>query len=131
MAGDHTTALTKKTLYRGNDTPWKFTYSEDGATTDITGYTFTLTVDTLENPTDPSATQQFQITNTSVDDANALVEFRPSVVNMTLDAGTYFFAIDIQGVATDRRTNHVGNMMPFTICQIQASGRQHFVRPNA
>ena len=91
---DFTTTL-NKSLYRGNTTPWKFVYKEDGVVFDITGATMTLTVDSLENPEDPSATAEFQITATLTDAANGAFEFRPSVANMTLDAGTYFYEVSM------------------------------------
>lgn len=97
---DFTTPI-NKSLYRGNTTPWKFIYKEDGVAADITGYTFTLTVDTEENPEDPSATQVFEIAGVITSAADGEFEFRPSTANMTLDAGTYYYEVNVNDGSYD------------------------------
>lgn len=61
----------------------------------ITGYTFLLTVDSLQNPTD-EVTKEFQVAGAISDAATGVFSFSPSALNSDL-TGPYYY--DVQ--ATD------------------------------
>ena len=59
------------------------------AVVNITGYSFKLTVDTLENPTD-SATQVYQLTGSITDAPNGVVQFAPTALQADQRGDLYF-----------------------------------------
>lgn len=76
--------------FRGDTKPFKLTVTV--ASGDISGWTFTMSVDSRKNPDDGS-TQVFQLAGVIVDAPNGLVEFRPSVANTDL-VGTYYYDME-------------------------------------
>ena len=84
------------------------TYAEEkeviSATTglpmNISGYSFLLTVDPAEKPTD-DANNVFQVTGVITDATNGLVEFAPSPAQADRYPGVYFY--DIQMTDGDGR----------------------------
>lgn len=76
------------TRVRTSEEPEEFTIYSAGAALDITGATFTLTV----NPSqDGSEDDSFSISGSITDAANGVVQFTPSTSNAALAAGTYYY----------------------------------------
>lgn len=82
--------------YRGDTAVDSFTVKDaDGVAINVTGYTFTLTVDERRNPTNAS-TQVVQIEATLVDAPNGEIEF-PWTANQANQApGTYYYDIQME-----------------------------------
>lgn len=70
---------------------------------DITGCTFSLTVDERENPDDLS-TQMFVVSGTIIDAVNGKVEFAPTSTNTGIDPKTYFYDIEMVSASSRKRT---------------------------
>lgn len=69
---------------------------------DITGYTFTLTLDSRQNPTDET-TKLYQLTGTIIDGPSGRVEFAPSAVQADR-VGDFFYDVQMVDGATRKRT---------------------------
>lgn len=78
---------------RGDTTAILFEVRSGGSPVNISGATFTLTVDSQSAPDDPSTTAQFTITGSIEDAPNGLVSFTPNSSQADLAAGTYYYDI--------------------------------------
>ena len=98
------TSETRIVFYRGDSYSKEFTITDEdtGLPIDINGYTFTMSVDTRENPTDDS-TQIFFVAGLITDASEGKVAFTPSSTDNNQTAQTYYY--DIQMVTgTNIRT---------------------------
>jgi hypothetical protein len=76
----------------------------DGSTPEtISGWSFLMTVDTLEDPPDAS-TKLFQVVGVVTDLALAYVGFAPTTANTDLKARRYFYDIQAIDGASRKRT---------------------------
>lgn len=91
-------------ISRGDTTPFTFTMLEADGTTpvNITGFTYLLTVDPLEEPTDALG-NLFQLTGTVTDGPNGIVQFQLSVTQAN-NLGEFFFDLQQTDGAGDIRT---------------------------
>jgi len=93
--------------YRGDSPTFTFVLKDSaGVVVDITGYVFTMTVDTLEEPldvTDPSATEVFTNTGTSATPASGEWTHQPTALNTALTPGEYFYDVSV-AVGTQKIT---------------------------
>lgn len=74
-----------------------------GTAIDITGYTFTMTVDPERYPA-TAANNLFSLTGVITDAANGLVEFAPSAVQADQTPGRYWYDIQMTDAAGKIRT---------------------------
>ena len=74
-----------------------------GTVIDITGYSFTLTVDPQKNPTDDS-NNLFQLAGNITDGPNGAVEFAPSAVQADQEPGTYYYDLQMTDLSGAIRT---------------------------
>jgi len=82
--------------YRGDTAVDSFTVKDaDGVALNVTGYTFTLTVDERLNPTNES-TQIAQIEATLVDAAAGEIEFPWTEEDADQAPGTYYYDIQME-----------------------------------
>lgn len=83
---------------RGDTKPFVFRFWEDkaaGITLDITGFTFTLTVDSKKDPLDDTS-KLFSLTGVIVGEAvDGKVKFEPSAANMDQPPNTYYYDLQI------------------------------------
>jgi hypothetical protein len=83
--------------YRGDSPVFGFTLNDSSGTPiNVTGYTFEMTVDTLEDPpetSDPSSTEVFQVTGTIVDGPNGRFSFQPTSINTNQTPAEYFYDV--------------------------------------
>jgi hypothetical protein len=89
---------TEITFYRGDSYPkvMAITDSITKLAVDITGYTFTMTIDTLKNPPDDT-TKVFVVDGAITDAAGGLVSFTPTSVDNDQDPKSYYY--DVQMVS--------------------------------
>ena len=98
------TSETQIIFYRGDSYSKEFeiTDEETGFAIDINGYTFTMSVDSRENP-DSEDTQLFFLTGLITDASEGKVAFTPTSENNNQPPKTYFY--DVQMVTgTNIRT---------------------------
>lgn len=76
---------------------------DTGLATDISGYSFLLSVDTRQNPPD-TTTQQFQIAGSITDAVGGKVEFQPSVGQADQVPGVYWYDIQVTNASGDIET---------------------------
>jgi hypothetical protein len=81
------------TTYRGDTTPVQRTIKIGGVATDITGWSFVLTVNWEANPTD-TTNQIGTVAGTITDAPGGEVEFEPTE-DMTATVGTFYYDIQI------------------------------------
>lgn len=74
-----------------------------GAVEDITGYTFTLTVDPSPSPS-TAATNLFSVVGVVTDAANGRVEFQPTETNTDLSPSVYFYDVQMVTTAPSKRS---------------------------
>lgn len=93
------------TYKRGDSFPSLFQIvAADGVTPlDITGWSFTLTVDTQRNPPDAS-TNLFSVVGNITDAVNGRVQFAPSTTNTDQPPAKYWYDIQQIDGAGRRRT---------------------------
>lgn len=88
----------KQVYTRGDTDPVQFRLTDkDGAAIDITGYTFRLSVDTVENPADtnrPTATEVFAVNGTITDGPNGRFEFPMTTTESNQAPGTYYYDVE-------------------------------------
>ena len=91
-------------ISRGDTTPWTFTFfKDDGITPEpITGFTYLLTVDPLEEPPDALG-NLFQLVGTVIDGPNGVVQFRLTALQAD-NLGDFFFDLEQTDGAGDIRT---------------------------
>ena len=75
-------------------------FSISGVTPDISGFTFTLTVNKKKNPTGTSD-QLFTLTGTK-DVPNSKVEFKPATTDTDLAPGDYYYDIQMNDASTKK-----------------------------
>lgn len=77
---------------RGDTEPWTFTIKDKTTDTaiDITGFSFLLTVDPSDEPTD-AVNNLFQLTGTITDGPGGIVQFVMSATNADQTPAEYFF----------------------------------------
>lgn len=80
---------------------------DTGLPIDITGWTFLLTVDPSNEPTD-SANNIMQITGVITDAAGGVVEFAPSALQADSAPGAYWFDIEYTDATSRKRTIETG-----------------------
>ena len=82
--------------YRGDTAADEFRIRNEstGAALDISGYTFVLTVSTLENPPDSTA-ELYSIVGAITDAANGVVEFAPSAAQADQKPTTYYYDVQM------------------------------------
>ncbi len=91
-------------ISRGDTTPWTFTIQDStGAAIDISGFSYLLTVDPNEEPTD-AVNNLFQLTGTLTDPTNGVVEFELSAVEADQTPAEYFFDLQQTDGASKVRT---------------------------
>ena len=78
------------------------TSSSTGLPVNITGYSFLLTVDTRQNPTDET-TQVYQLTGAIISGVNGRVEFAPSDAQAD-HVGDYYYDVQMLDGAGRKRT---------------------------
>lgn len=77
------------------------TVTSGGSALDITGYTFTLTVNASDDPADDTGAL-FQISGTVVDGVNGRVDFQPTTVNLDQIPDRYNYDIQMVGGGSTR-----------------------------
>lgn len=80
---------------------------ETGLAIDITGWTFLLTVDPSDVPTD-ALNNVMQISGVITDAAAGVVEFAPSALQADSTPGAYWFDIEYTDVLSRKRTIETG-----------------------
>lgn len=89
--------------YRGDTWPIRMTVLEDDQPMDITGCSFTLTVDSKKSPTD-DATNLFQLTGTiEGDPVDGIVIFEPSE-NDVDRVGKFYYDLQVEDTSSKKRT---------------------------
>jgi len=94
---------------RGDNDPKGFTIKDSaGVAIDVTGFTFTMTVNSAKDP-DPVGppivgVEQFTIVGTLVDAVNGRISFSPLVAETDIPASTYFYDIEQTDVASKIKT---------------------------
>lgn len=78
------------------------TSSSTGLPINITGYSFLLTVDTKQYPTDET-TQVYQVVGTIISGVNGRVEFAPSAMQAD-NVGDYYYDVQMLDGAGRKRT---------------------------
>lgn len=87
--------MTDLTRKRGDSYADEVTITDaSGVVLDITGYSFTLTVDPSPAPAD-NTTKLFDVAGVILDAANGLVEFAPSAVQTDQTPGRYYYDIQM------------------------------------
>lgn len=80
-------------IHHGDENPWTITlHGSNKEPLDVTGYTFLLNVDTLENPPD-ATTQVFSLTGTVTNGPAGVVEFELDDVQSATDLGRYYYVL--------------------------------------
>lgn len=96
--------MTDITRYRGDTAADEVTIkNSSGVVVDITGFTFIMSVNTLENP--PDATSElYSVTGTVTVPAAGQVEFVPSALNADQYPATYYYDIQMLDAALRIKT---------------------------
>lgn len=91
------------TRRRGDTFPVQITINDSaGDPVDVTGATFTLTVNAEESP-DTGGSEEFTLAGVITDAPGGVVEFRPTVANVDL-VGRYYFDVEMVDVSAYVRT---------------------------
>jgi hypothetical protein len=91
--------MTDITRYRGDTAADEITVQNSaGAAVDITGFTFVMTVSTIENPPD-NTSELYSITGTITAPASGQVEFVPTTLNADQKPSTYYYDIQMTDTA--------------------------------
>ena len=89
---------------RGDTYPFIFTVNDSaGSPIDITGYSFLLTVDPEESPTD-ATNNLFQLTGSIVSGPAGTVEFSLTALQADQEPAGYYYDLQMTDTATDIRT---------------------------
>lgn len=86
---------------RGDSPVIPITVTSNGAALDVTGYTFTLTVNASDDPADDTGAL-FQIAGTVVDGPAGRVDFQPSVADLTQTPDVYNYDVQMVGGGSTR-----------------------------
>ena len=93
---------------RGDTAADVFTLTDSaGAALNITGFSFLLSVSSLENPPD-STNQLYQLTGAIIDATGGIVEFTPSAANADQDPEVYFYDVQMTDGASRIKTIEKG-----------------------
>lgn len=95
--------MTSITRYRGDTAPDQFTVTQDGAAVNITGYSFKLTVNSDEDPTD-ATNQKFSLTGTVTSGVDGYVEFAPTALEADQAPGVYYYDVQMTDGSGNIRT---------------------------
>lgn len=97
--------MTDITRKRGDTYADEFTIKSaaTGLPLNITGYTFTLTVDPSKEPADATS-NLYALTGTILDAANGRVEFAPTALQADQPIGTYYYDVQMVDGAGRKRT---------------------------
>lgn len=88
--------MTDITRYRGDTAADEITVQDaSGNAVNVTGYNFTLTVSTIQNPKDTTA-QLFQIAGVITNGAAGQVEFVPTPTQADQKPATYYYDIQME-----------------------------------
>ena len=94
--------------YRGDTVPDVLTIKDStGAVVDITGFSFKMSVDQTEDPTD-EVTQLYKLVGTITDAPNGVVEFEPSEVQANQTPNVYFYDVEMVDASSRKQTIVVG-----------------------
>ncbi|MDX1526995.1 MAG: hypothetical protein R3337_00120 [Gammaproteobacteria bacterium] len=92
--------------YRGDDFVRVLTFKKNGIARDVTGFTFTLTVNSDEDPT-TAANQVLQETGVPTDATNGIVSFTPvgdmDALTVTPAGADYYYDIEETHTASGRK----------------------------
>lgn len=94
------------TWYRGDSYPLELTIKDKatGLVIDITGYSFILTIDSLDKPPDDT-TKQFDVVGVlDSDPTTGKVSFTPTNVDTDLEPATYFYDVQMTDASSNIRT---------------------------
>jgi hypothetical protein len=86
---------------RGDSPVIPVTITSDAVAVDITGFTFTMTVNASDNPVDDTGAL-FQISGTVVDGPSGRVDFQPAVLDLTQTPDKYNYDIQMVGGGSTR-----------------------------
>lgn len=95
------------TFYRGDTYPVEYTIKDKttGLAINITGYTFTMTVNADKDPPGTDTTNQlFTVPGSITDAGNGKVEFTPTSTNTDQEAGTYYYDVQMVDGSGNIRT---------------------------
>lgn len=90
MTKDATTIV----RFRGDTYPVRFHCEQDDEDFDISGCSFSLTVNALRNPTGTDA-PEFALTGTIVDAAGGIVHFEPSAAQADQTPGRFWYDVQM------------------------------------
>lgn len=92
--------------YRGDSYPAEIlvTSAATGDPIDLTGYLFTLTVNSSKNPVDESEKMFEVLGDVNVDPTTGKVSFTPTATDTDLDPKTYYYDIEMRDPAGHIRT---------------------------
>lgn len=94
--------------FRGDTAADEFTITDSAEQViDISGYSFTLTVSSIENPPDSSSVL-YSLTGTIIDAANGVVEFVPTALNADQKPTTYYYDLEMTTAAGRIKTIEKG-----------------------
>lgn len=82
-------------ISRGDTAPWEFVVKEGGAVKDITGFTYKLTVDPIEDPTG-AGNNLFELIGTVSVGTDGVVTFSLSLAQSDTTPAVYFY--DLQQI---------------------------------
>lgn len=89
---------------RGDTYPWVFTIKDsDGVAVNITGYSFSLTVDPDREPVN-TTNNLFTLAGSIIDGPNGRVQFELSTVQANQTPGIYYYDLSMQDGAGALRT---------------------------
>jgi hypothetical protein len=93
------------TYFRGDDWPMTITVVDQTTKVpvDITGFSFVLTVNSEQNPTDTTH-QTFTVTGVIVSGAEGRVSFTPTTVQTNITAQVYYYDIQMVDGGGHRKT---------------------------
>ena len=96
--------MTDITRYRGDTAADEVTVLDSsGVAVDITGFSFILTVNTIEDPPD-NTTELYNIAGVLTSPASGQVEFLPTVGNVDQKSANYWYDIQMIDAATRIKT---------------------------
>ena len=92
------------TRKRGDNFPFQFTLTDDtGTAIDITGFTFRMVVDPSPSPSDALA-NIFDLAGVITDALNGVFEIRPTIGDMDITPGVYFYEVQMIDAGSNVRT---------------------------
>lgn len=89
--------------FRGDNKPFRFTLYSDKKNNirlPLNGLIFRLTVNSEKDP-ETTDKQIFTLNGINVDDAEGILEFRPTRDNMNIPKGVYYYDIQVTNITGD------------------------------